>query len=101
GQPRLHLHQRLLPSAPANACTSTPARAPTAPPTINTATRAAPATYGTHQPVERLVRQRIIGPLGLTRTTFPTRSPFVSGYRAHGYRQPTAPGAPFLDVTPF
>jgi D-alanyl-D-alanine carboxypeptidase len=55
----------------------------------------------TSQPVERLVRQRIIGPLGLIGTTFPTRSPFISGYHAHGYRQPTAPGAPYLDVTPF
>jgi D-alanyl-D-alanine carboxypeptidase len=55
----------------------------------------------TSQPVERLVRQRIIGPLGLTGITFPTRSPSISGYHAHGYRQPTAPGAPYLDVTPF
>jgi D-alanyl-D-alanine carboxypeptidase len=55
----------------------------------------------TGQPVERLVRQRIIGALGLHGTTFPTRSPFISGYHAHGYRQPTAPGASYLDVTPF
>ena len=46
------------------------------------------------------MRQRIIGPLALTGITFPTRSPFI-GYHAHGYRQPTAPGVPYLDVTPF
>ena len=55
----------------------------------------------TRQPVERLVRQRIIGPLGLTGTTFPTRSPVIKGYHAHGYRPPAVPGAPYQDVTPF
>jgi D-alanyl-D-alanine carboxypeptidase len=55
----------------------------------------------TGQPVERMVRQRIINPLGLTATTFPVSNPLITGYHAHGYRLPATPGAPYMDVTPF
>ena len=43
----------------------------------------------THQSVSSLLRQRIIGPLRLHDTVYPTRSPNIPGYHAHGYLPPT------------
>lgn len=48
--------------------------------------------------LEWAVRHRIIKPLGLTRTAFPTR-PEVAGYHAHGYAPPSLTGAGYIDVT--
>jgi D-alanyl-D-alanine carboxypeptidase len=50
------------------------------------------------QPLERLVRQRIIRPLDLTGTSFPT-APSIAGYHAHGYFPPSLTGDGYVDVT--
>lgn len=55
----------------------------------------------TGRDVEHLVSNRIIGPLRLNGTTFPTRSPYIAGYHAHGYQLPASPGSGYTDVTPF
>jgi D-alanyl-D-alanine carboxypeptidase len=51
--------------------------------------------------VERLVRDRIIRPLGLTHTSFPMSNIDITGYHAHGYLPPSLSGDGFVDVTPF
>ena len=43
----------------------------------------------THRSVSTLLRQRIIRPLRLHDTVYPTRSPNIPGYHAHGYLPPT------------
>ena len=43
----------------------------------------------THRSVSSLLRQRIIRPLRLHDTMYPTRSPNIPGYHAHGYLPPT------------
>jgi D-alanyl-D-alanine carboxypeptidase len=55
----------------------------------------------TGQSLDRLVTQRILRPLHLTGTYFPTRSPDIAGYHAHGYRPPALTGDGYLDVTAF
>jgi CubicO group peptidase (beta-lactamase class C family) len=52
----------------------------------------------TGEPLERLVRQRIIRPLGLARTSFRT-GPSIAGYHSHGYLPPSLTGAGYVDVT--
>ncbi|MFI5821233.1 serine hydrolase domain-containing protein [Streptomyces rishiriensis] len=58
----------------------------------------------THRPLARELQARIIGPLGLRATSFPTGTGHISGYHAHGYVSPdlvpTTDGTPF-DVTRF
>lgn len=49
----------------------------------------------------RLVRQRIIQPLHLADTVFPTSSPDIAGYHAHGYTPPSLTGKGYQDVTRF
>ncbi|GAA1967368.1 serine hydrolase domain-containing protein [Amycolatopsis minnesotensis] len=39
----------------------------------------------THHTAESEIRHRLIGPLGLTRTTFPRYDPFIHGRHLHGY----------------
>lgn len=48
--------------------------------------------------LEWLIRHRIIKPLRLTRTSFPTGTN-VAGYHAHGYAPPSLTGAGYVDVT--
>ncbi len=48
--------------------------------------------------LEWLIRHRIIAPLRLTHTAFPT-SPNIAGYHAHGYAPPSLTGAGYVDVT--
>jgi D-alanyl-D-alanine carboxypeptidase len=55
----------------------------------------------TGQSLDRLVTRQIIHPLHLTGTYFPTRSPYIVGYHAHGYRPPSLTGDGYLDVTAF
>jgi D-alanyl-D-alanine carboxypeptidase len=55
----------------------------------------------THRSVERLVRDRILRPLGLRGTYFPARDPDIAGYHAHGYAPPALTGAGYVDVTRF
>jgi D-alanyl-D-alanine carboxypeptidase len=43
----------------------------------------------THRSLSSLLRQRIIGPLRLHDTVYPTRSPNIPGYHAHGYLPPS------------
>lgn len=52
----------------------------------------------TGQRVDAQLWQRIIKPLGLTGTTFPTVDPAMCGPHAKGYLR-TAPDAPYLEVT--
>jgi len=52
----------------------------------------------TGERVDAQLWQRIIKPLGLTDTTFPTVDPHLRGPHAKGYLR-TAPDAPFLEVT--
>ncbi|MGK5683508.1 serine hydrolase domain-containing protein [Actinoplanes sp. URMC 104] len=49
--------------------------------------------------LERLVEQRILRPLRLSATAFPT-TPRIAGYHAHGYLPPSVSGAGYVDVTP-
>jgi D-alanyl-D-alanine carboxypeptidase len=50
------------------------------------------------QRIERLLRQRIVRPLGLGHTMLPTR-PRIDGYHAHGYVAESPTSRRFVDVT--
>lgn len=53
----------------------------------------------THRSVQQLLQSRIIAPLHLTGTSFPSHDRDLRGYHAHGYRPPTLSGAGYLNVT--
>lgn len=55
------------------------------------------------RPLQTEIQRRIIDPLGLRNTSFPTRSPYINGFHAHGYVPPSLlpPGSGYLDVTAF
>lgn len=50
------------------------------------------------RPVAAAVTERIIGPLGLARTSFPVHDPFIAGSHLHGYLPSDAPGEPYGDT---
>lgn len=52
----------------------------------------------TGQRVDAQLWQRIIKPLGLTGTTFPTVDPYLRGPHAKGYLR-TSPDAPYVEIT--
>ncbi len=55
------------------------------------------------RPLKTQIQRRILGPLHLRDTSFPTRTPYINGYHAHGYIPPTLlpPGSGYADVTAF
>lgn len=55
------------------------------------------------RPLQTQIQRRIIGPLHLRATSFPTRTPYINGYHAHGYIPPSLlpPGSRYFDVTAF
>ncbi len=53
----------------------------------------------TQQPIQTVVSERIIRPLGLRDTSLPARSPEIRGYHAHGYLPPALTGSGYVDIT--
>jgi D-alanyl-D-alanine carboxypeptidase len=53
----------------------------------------------TGQSLRQLLTDRIITPLGLTDTSFPTQHASITGYHAHGYLPPSLTGGGYQDIT--